>query len=241
MHAKIIQYNSVEGNGIAITDSGRQYDFSIRHWRSSTAPAAGQAIDVTLESGVVSAVFVVSTEAPTKGPSIRTPPVDVLIAYAVFILSATVLETVSVKLGMFGRGLTLWDITGLMDGVNSSSNVRFFLILGFLSVIVPFVWQSRYDWFALLLPLLSLIMVTSKLAELSNVKIPLLNTQLSDIVGSSDAISVGVGACGAYGAAVFLGICAISPVIDKYGVLHRFILGLVGGLLFATLPFFVFL
>ena len=65
MRGKIIHYNAGDGRGLIATD-GRQIPFEIGQWRSDTAPAVNQVVDVTMDVDNLESVTRVSEEALLK-------------------------------------------------------------------------------------------------------------------------------------------------------------------------------
>lgn len=55
MRGKIIHYNGSDGKGLTAA-SGRQFSFDISQWRSESAPAVNQVVDLQLDGEVVSAI-----------------------------------------------------------------------------------------------------------------------------------------------------------------------------------------
>lgn len=181
MRAKIIQYNSTEGKGIAMAD-GQQYDFTIRQWRSEVAPSVGQSIDITLDDGHIACIFIVRPEElikeklggvnkglPTFDPKaidinalnkwLEVLGIPVIAAYLIFIISTTLFEAIGIKvMGAPVIGLTLWNIgQGLSSVSGSSGGIGFLLIVAYLSFLIPLFWNDRRAWFALFLPILPLL------------------------------------------------------------------------------------
>lgn len=180
MRARIIQYNAGAGTGIAASADGRQYDFTIRQWRSDTAPASGQTIEVTLDDhGVLTTLVALPPDvlarekasqiahqlsaqlsaAGAEGGIVRraleTLSVPVAVSYATYLVSTTMLNAVSIQMMFFGtRGVSLWNISAMPGG---GGLTRLLLLLAFGSILVPLFWRDRRAWFALLLPLTPLL------------------------------------------------------------------------------------
>ncbi|MCL2873151.1 MAG: hypothetical protein FWF41_09350 [Betaproteobacteria bacterium] len=238
MRAKIIHYNSAEGNGIAVAEE-KQYNFNIHQWRSSTAPATGQTIDMTLDGETVSAVSLVSAEVLAKerasqlasglgaqlnavgsrlsasaaqgnlGKTIlQLLPIPVLVAYVVYFLSSIALNIVNVKIMGKSAGLSLWNLTDSTVQLNVSG-IRFFLIIAFLSIAVPVLWQNKRAWFALLLPLIPLLQtaygIHSAMSQVEEAMGGMGGYGLGKMGATvSDMFSVGLGGYGIGIAAIFL-------------------------------------
>ena len=243
MRAKIIQYNSTAGTGVASAE-GTQYDFTIRHWRSDSAPAAGQTIDISLENRAVSAIFTVSADILAREKASRFAnqvgaqfsaagaegglakglvdylSMPVLAAYAMFVLSVTAFNAVSVKFFGVKQGVTLWNIPELA-GQFGSGGIRFLLILGFASIIVPVVWRDRRAWFALLLPAAPLLKLGYEaMSAISESKAQMKGMgAFGDAMGNaiSDAISIDLGGYGAGIAAVVLAVFALKRAFASTG------------------------
>jgi len=230
VRAKIIQYNSGEGTGIAVAE-GQQYDFSIRQWRSNTAPAMGQTIDVTLEGNAVSAIFLVAADVLAKERAsqlasglsaqlnaassrlsagaaqgnmgkamLQLLPMPVLAAYAVYLVSALALSAISMKFMGASSSVTLWNLAEA-DGQFNAGGIRFFLIVAFLSMAVPALWQNKRAWLALLVPAVPLLQMAYGLHSAMNQA-----KEMTRGMGVSigDLFSVGMGSYAAGIAAVFL-------------------------------------
>ena len=65
MRGKIIHYNGGEGKGLVSAD-GRQFPFEIAQWRSDSAPAVNQTVELQLEGDAVQSLSRVSDEALLK-------------------------------------------------------------------------------------------------------------------------------------------------------------------------------
>lgn len=65
MRGKIIHYNGGEGKGLVSAD-GRQLPFEIAQWRSDSAPAVNQTVELQLEGDTVQSLTRVSEEALLK-------------------------------------------------------------------------------------------------------------------------------------------------------------------------------
>jgi len=67
MRAKIIQYNSNEGTGLAAAE-GRQIDFTIRQWRGEIAPSVNRVVEIEFdnETGAVASITPITEEALLK-------------------------------------------------------------------------------------------------------------------------------------------------------------------------------
>lgn len=180
MRAKIIQYNASAGTGIVASIDGRQRDFTIRQWRSDTAPAPGQTIAVTLDdNGALSTIVTVppdvlarekagqiaqqlgaqlsaaGAEGGLARRALETLSVPVVVSYAVYLVSTTMLDAVSIRMMFFGtQGVSLWNISAMSGG---GGLTRLLLLLAFGSILVPVFWRDRRAWFALLLPLTPLL------------------------------------------------------------------------------------
>jgi len=231
VRAKIIQYNPAQGDGIAVAE-GQQYDFNIRLWRSSTAPATGQTVDITLEDGAISAVSLVATEVLAKERAsqlasglgvhlsaagsrlsasaekglgrdiLQLLPIPVLVAYVIFVLSALVFNIISMEVFGMSQGVTMW---GAGERLNIGG-INFLLILAFLSIVVPVVWRDKRAWFAMLLPIFPLLKLWYGFSSFMNEA-----TQAMGNIGFSkasaglgDLFSIGLGGYGTGIAAVFL-------------------------------------
>jgi ribosomal protein L40E len=179
MRAKIIQYNGTTGEGIALAE-GSQYDFTIRHWRSDTAPATGQTIEITLDNGQVAAIFLVGKDVLLKEmasqvgsnisqgiangqmPSMGAIGFDstdivkrvgkpALIAYAVFVIALLFMQVA--KISVFGQavGFTMWGAFSHMGG---SGFLKFLFVVALIAPVVPIFLRQPFAWFALGTPLL---------------------------------------------------------------------------------------
>jgi len=233
VRAKIIQYNSTEGTGIAVAE-GQQYEFNIRLWRSNTAPATGQTVEITLEGEAITAVSLVSAEVLAKERAsqlasglsaqlsaagaklnasaqsgglgkgiLQLLPVPALVAYVVFVLSATVFDVITMNVFGMKQGFTMWNASQFNIG-----GIQFLLILAFLSIIVPIVWQDKRAWFVMLLPLLPLLKLWYGFSSLtSGMSKATQGFGMDNInVGAlvSEVFSIGLGGYGATIAALFL-------------------------------------
>lgn len=199
MRARIIQYNASAGTGIAASADGRQYDFIIRQWRSDTAPASGQTIEVTLDDNGGLATLVAlppdvlarekasqiaqqlgaqlsaaGAEGGIARRALETLSVPVAVSYVIYLVSTTLLNAVSIRMMFFGaRGVSLWDISSMPGG---GGLTRLLLLLAFGSILVPLLWRDRRAWFALLLPLTPLLAAVFGVGA----SVPM-NTKLADI------------------------------------------------------------
>lgn len=240
MRAKIIQYNSTAGTGVA-SANGQQYDFTIRHWRSDSAPAADQTIDITLEDGVVSAIFVVPTDilarekasqfanhfsAQLAATRVRSGlateafnylSMPVLAAYTVFVLSATAFNAISVNIFGVKQGVTLWNISDVAGQLGSGGG-RFLLILSFASIVVPLAWRDKRAWLAMLFPAVLLVKLGFDIMSAFGQA----EAQLGGLLGGfgasmgnaiGNAISIGLGGYGALSAAVILAAFALKRAL----------------------------
>lgn len=65
MRGKIIHYNGGDGKGLVAAD-GRQFAFSIDQWRSDSAPAVNQTVELVIEGDTLQSLARVSDEALLK-------------------------------------------------------------------------------------------------------------------------------------------------------------------------------
>jgi hypothetical protein len=181
MRAKIIQYNSSEGKGIALAE-GQQYDFSIRQWRSDTAPGVGQTVDITFIEGRVEAIFVVGSDVLMKEKlgdlsnlagkfnvgsgngsadlvlgGYRRLGAPILVSYLCFLFATVMFNAFSVKMFGTSQGVTLWDISDLLKQLNVGGGMKFLLVMGYLSILVPLFWSDRRAWLAMCIPAIPLL------------------------------------------------------------------------------------
>lgn len=189
MRGKIIQYSPDAGTGVINTESGN-FDFSIRHWRSATAPALNQTVDIVV-NGTLEAVFLVDksvllkegmesvrgqvnsqlaaaggTQNIASGIAGRVLALGypLLATYVVMLLAITLLPIASVKIPMISEmSITLWGLSEAAKTFGSGDMLPMLkpiLWLSMLSIFVPILWQDRRAYFALLAPSLVLIYAT---------------------------------------------------------------------------------
>jgi uncharacterized Tic20 family protein len=131
MRAKIIQYDATAGSGIANTEDGQQYDISIRQWRSASAPAVGQTIDITLENGTVSTIFI-SSSGGSSGDNDRLIAILTHIGGIAFGFIPALIIYFAMKDSPFVRDTAReafnWQITAFIAVVISS--ILIFVIIG---------------------------------------------------------------------------------------------------------------
>jgi hypothetical protein len=82
----------------------------------------------------------------------------VLVAYGVFLLGTLAFHFISMQMLGQKQGASLWDLSSLMNQMGGGgSGVKFLLLLGYVSIGVPFVWPDKRGWLAFLLPLVAVI------------------------------------------------------------------------------------
>jgi uncharacterized Tic20 family protein len=140
MEARIVQYDPTTGAGVANTEDGQQYAISIHQWRSTTAPAVGQAIDITLEDGAVTAIFVSPSGSSPVGSSSDNDNLIALLTHIggiFFGLIPSLVVYLAMKDSPFvrdsAREALNWQITVTIAMVVSF--ILIFVVIGFL-----FVW-----------------------------------------------------------------------------------------------------
>jgi hypothetical protein len=175
MRATIIQYNAGAGTGVLAAD-GRQYDFSIRAWRSTSAPTVCQAVTIELDGETVVAVTVVPNDllwretagalkerlggagalAGAHGGEIGrnilgSIGVPVALAYGVFLLASLVFDFGTFKtLGNAGS-ISLYNTVDTLSRLDRGSYL-FLVILAYASFLVPVFWKHRLAPLAWLTP-----------------------------------------------------------------------------------------
>jgi hypothetical protein len=186
MRGKIVLYNSSNGQGVINTDAG-QHDFTIRHWKSTSAPAVGQAVEITMLNEVLEAVFLVGADVRLKETiaqvsdmasnkvaaagggqaiaenalaSFKNIGALIPLAYVIFVIAACFIPLLTVNI--FGaHSVTLWklaEVAGEFE-VGGFGMVKPMIVLAALSIIVPVVWRDRRAYFAYLLPALTIVYV----------------------------------------------------------------------------------
>lgn len=78
-----------------------------------------------------------------------------LVAHALFVISALAMSYVHVGLGRAGRSFTLHGLSALSESLGASVGGAFWTWMAILSVALPLLWRRRWAWLALLLPLLA--------------------------------------------------------------------------------------
>lgn len=186
MRGKIVLYNSSNGQGVINTDAG-QHDFTIRQWKSTSAPAVGQAVELTMLDEVLEAVFLVGADVRLKETlaqvgdmasnrvaaagggqaiadnalaSFKNIGALIPLAYVIFVIAACFIPLLTVKI--FGaHSVTLWklaEVAGEFE-VGGFGMVKPMIVLAALSIIIPVVWRDRRAYFAYLLPALTIVYV----------------------------------------------------------------------------------
>ncbi|MDR2838186.1 MAG: hypothetical protein LBV49_06395 [Azonexus sp.] len=135
-----------------------------------------------------------------------------LALYAVYIISTFAFDCVSIKMMGASTGVTLWNISDMPISVGGSSGIGFFLILAFLSIVVPVIWPDKRAWLALLLPLVPLLqLVYTVTSAMSQVK-----SQMAMVGGNisvSNMFSIGLGGYGVGIAAIGLAIYGLKRAL----------------------------
>ena len=82
-----------------------------------------------------------------------------LIAYALFALSALLLPYISIQapFGIGGRSFTLAGLSEVSEAMGASVGGALWAWIGILSIALPLLWRSRFAWLALLLPLFATV------------------------------------------------------------------------------------
>jgi hypothetical protein len=199
MRGRIVFYNALDGKGLIAADQ-QQYPFEIAQWQSDTAPALNVVVEFEVENdrpirvrrvsedvllrekgkelagkvGAFASGALQSAQQNTKSGQMRKPE---LIFQALFALSALFLPffRTYVEFGTiraYGRAFSLTNLAELhdpWDGSHAGSTVWPWLAI--LSLLVPACWANRFAWFALFLPLWSVLLpmvgLSGRLAHMS--------------------------------------------------------------------------
>jgi len=187
MRAKIIQYNSNDGTGLAVADN-RQIDFSIRQWRSAVAPAINKWVDVEFndETGDLESIAMVSDEVLLQQ---KTAEIKAKLGNAGVILSGhggnlgqNILASVGIPIAIacvlyflasnafdffyFNHSAksSIWvaihSVSLSRDFFSVATLKKLLLIFSWFSFLIPVFWKKRYANLFLVFPFAFVIAIS---------------------------------------------------------------------------------
>jgi hypothetical protein len=179
MRGNIIQYNGQQGKGL-ISANARQYVFDIGQWRSDSAPAVNQTVEIELTDDEVLTVARIGDDTLRKekaeelvgklGPAVQALKTaaatgrsgnvldrigkPLIVAYALFAVGALCFSFLTVHMP-FGdaSGFSLIELSRLSAQLGASVGGSTWAWLGISSIAVPAFVGVRWAWLSLLLPL----------------------------------------------------------------------------------------
>jgi len=105
--------------------------------------------------------------------------------------------------------VALWNLAEA-DGQFHAGGIRLFLIIGFLSMAVPVLWQNKRAWLALLIPAVPLLQMAYGFHSAMN-QAKEMTRGMGVSVG--DMLSIGMGCYAAGLAAAFLAVYGLKRVL----------------------------
>jgi hypothetical protein len=91
-------------------------------------------------------------------------------AYVLFLIGSLVLTAVSVGIMGNSMGKSLFEVASLLSqmGANGGGGIKLMLVLAYIGVALPIVWQDKRAWLALLLPLIATLWSTVAIMRIAN-------------------------------------------------------------------------
>lgn len=230
MRGKIIHYNGNDGRGL-IAAGERQFAFDVSLWRSDSAPAINQTVEITLVDDSLTAVQRVSEETLVKekvsnvaglgvaaagaalqslkdkspntgGLNFGVLGKPLLIAQAVFAIGALFCSFITIDMPGVSLGKSLVDLSELSGQLGSSVGGAFWAWVGILSFAVPLFWRNRLAWLALFLPAVATVLPMVSLLRAAHQADVAMGSGMNVSNGILNMINPGLGA----------GLCAVSAL-----------------------------
>jgi len=186
MRGRIIHYNASDGKGLVVTGQ-QQHAFEITQWRSESAPALNQTVELVFQGERLASVARIADDVLLKekagaladrigtagaatlegirqrnshGLAGRVTGLGKVLpaCHALFAASALLFSYLKVE-GLFGpsQAYSLVGLSRLSEQLGSAIGGSVLPWLAILSIAVPLFWRSRWAWLALLLPLFATV------------------------------------------------------------------------------------
>jgi len=229
MRGKIIHYNAADGRGLIRADN-TQVPFEISQWRSDSAPAVNQTVELhglgeqlqvsrvdetallkekagelaeRLGQAGGAGLQAIKDNAPAGGcPWLVRLGKPLLIAQGLFVIGALFFSYVTIDLPGASLGKSLVDLSALSGQLGTSVGGAFWAWVGILAFVVPLLWRSRLAWLALLLPLIATVLPMISLLRAAHQADMAMGNGMAASNGLLSMINPGLGA----------GLCAFSAL-----------------------------